>query len=75
MHPIEFIRKHVFSLHQTAFAQIAGTTQATVSRWENGEFEPSREELEKIRSEARRRNLPWDDRWFFEVPQRSPQPP
>lgn len=53
---------------QAAFAAIAGVTQATVSRWERGEFEPTREQLQRIRDEAIRRGLKWDDRMFFERP-------
>lgn len=68
MQPITHIRKNVFGLTQAAFAEVAGTTQATVSRWENGEFEPNRDDLERIRSAALDRDLPWDDRLFFEAP-------
>jgi len=68
MRPIEHIRKHVFAVSQAVFGDIAGTTQASVSRWEQGTQEPSQSEMERIRGEAASRNLPWDDRWFFEVP-------
>jgi transcriptional regulator with XRE-family HTH domain len=68
MQPITHIRKSVFGLTQAAFAEVAGTTQATVSRWEAGEFEPDRDDLARIRSAALERDLPWDDRWFFEAP-------
>lgn len=69
MQPITHIRKNVFGLTQAAFAEVAGTTQATVSRWENGEFEPNRDDLERIRSAARERQLAWDDSLFFEAPE------
>ncbi len=68
MGPIEHIRKRVFGASQSELAAIAGVTQATVSRWENDHFEPSREELGRIRDAARDRGLKWDDRWFFETP-------
>lgn len=68
MHPIEHIRKNVLCVTQGALASIAGVTQATVSRWEAGELEPGRGELDRIRTEAMNRRLPWDDRWFFEAP-------
>lgn len=74
MHPIEHIRKNVLGVSQTVLAGITGVTQATVSRWETGELEPGREELDRIRTEARSRRLLWDDRWFFEVPKLAPQP-
>ena len=74
MGPIAHIRKHILGATQTAFAQIAGVTQATVSRWERGELEPSREEMARIRSAAHERGIAWDDRWFFEpAPVAAPQ--
>ncbi len=65
MHPIEYIRTKVFRCTQSAFARIAGVGQGTVSRWENGEFEPSRDQLARIRDEAMRRGLAWSDEFFF----------
>ena len=73
MHPIEHIRKKVLGVNQASLAEIAGVTQATVSRWENGELDPGRNELGRIRDAARDRGLDWDDRWFFEAP-RAPEP-
>lgn len=67
MRPIEAIRKNVFRCSQAAFGEIAGTTQASVSRWETGQQEPSRDEMERIREAARARSLQWHDSWFFEV--------
>jgi len=67
MRPIEAIRKHVFKLPQQAFAAAAGVSQATVSRWESGEFEPNRDDLARIRDAAEAAGIAWDDRWFFEV--------
>lgn len=68
MRPIEHIRKQVFDVSQSVFGEIAGTTQASVSRWEAGEQEPGLEEMARIRTEARTRGIQWDDRWFFEDP-------
>jgi len=68
MRPIEHIRKSVFKMTQAAFADAVGVTQATVSRWDNG-MEPGRDDLEQIRKVARERDLEWDDRLFFEVPE------
>lgn len=73
MRAIEHIRRNVFKVTQTTFSAIAGTTQTSVSRWENGEQEPGLEELARIRDEAQRRQLDWDDRLFFEAPA-APQP-
>lgn len=66
MKPIERIRKEVFDLTQAAFAEVAGVTQPTVSRWENGEWEPNLDELENIRKAAQARGIHWEDSWFFE---------
>ena len=68
MRPIEHIRRSTFKVSQTAFGEIAGTTQASVSRWEQGTQEPSQREMERIRNEAVFLGLEWDDRWFFETP-------
>lgn len=68
MNQIVHIRKNVFAVSQAEFAQIAGTTQSSVSRWERGELEPSRAEMTLIREAAVARGLDWDDRWFFESP-------
>lgn len=69
MDPIEHVRKNVLEISQTTMAAIAGVTQATVSRWENGELEPGRGELKRIRQAVADRGAQWDDRWFFELPQ------
>ena len=67
--PIKHIRQEIFGVNQTVFAKIAGVTQATVSRWERGEFDPRGDELAAIRQAAIERGLPWNDKWFFEAPQ------
>jgi predicted transcriptional regulator len=67
MKPIEHIRKHILKVTQAEMATIAEVTQATVSRWESGEFEPSLGELGRIRSAAKERGLIWDDSLFFET--------
>lgn len=68
MRPIEHIRQTIFDVSQAAFAEIAGTTQASVSRWESGEQTPDLEEMARIRQAAVNRGVTWDDRWFFELP-------
>lgn len=68
MNAMRRIRLELFGLQQSNFAVIAGVTQATVSRWENGEFSPRLEEMQRIREEARSRGLAWDDALFFATP-------
>lgn len=68
MGTIEHIRKAVFGVTQAGFGAIAGVTQATVSRWENGEGAPSLDEMSNIRDEARVRGIDWNDGWFFDSP-------
>jgi transcriptional regulator with XRE-family HTH domain len=67
--PIERIRKEVFGVSQVAFAEIAGTTQGSVSRWENGDQKPDLTEMDSIRKHAHEMGIARDDRWFFELPQ------
>lgn len=68
MGPIEHIRKIVLGISQADLARIAETTQPTVSRWENGELEPSRAEMARIRAAVAARGISWSDSWFFEAP-------
>lgn len=55
-------------MSQAELAAIAETTQATVSRWESGQLEPSRVELSRIRKAVIETGKPWNDTWFFEAP-------
>lgn len=68
MSAIRHIRKHVFKVTQAEFAALAGVTQATVSRWENG-VSPSLSEMQSIRQAATAKRIKWRDAWFFEVPE------
>lgn len=69
--PLQYIREDLFRLSQSEFGQIAGASQSVVSRWENGQSEPTREQMSNIRSDAVARGIEWDDRLFFEVPQQA----
>lgn len=68
MNAVEHIRTQVFKLKQGPFAEVAGVSQATVSRWEKQGKEPSREKLDNIRKAAIERGLQWSDSFFFEKP-------
>lgn len=63
--PMKLIRTSVFDIRQDQMAAIAGTSQATVSRWESGELEPDRNQMVAIRAAALARDLPWQDEYFF----------
>jgi len=67
MNALKNIRKNVFAVTQAEFATVAGVTQATVSRWENG-VAPSLDDMRAIRTAAEERGVVWDDRYFFEAP-------
>lgn len=70
MNAVRYIRTKVFNVKQAPFAEIAGVSQATVSRWEGDEqtgSQPNRDEMERIRNAAFNRNLPWSDAWFFQT--------
>lgn len=68
MSAIKHIRNAIFGLSQAEFATIADVSQATISRWEAGEFEPGLNEMRRIRNEAIARGLDWDDGAFFVEP-------
>ncbi|WP_426313878.1 helix-turn-helix transcriptional regulator [Methylobacterium fujisawaense] len=72
------IRKLVFGkrLTQAEFGRLAGVSQSTVSRWENGALNPTRDQMAAIRQAAFDRKIPWSDSWFFYEPSlrfRSPE--
>lgn len=68
MNQIRFIRTRVFNVTQAEFAGIAAVGQATVSRWENDDGDPSLGEMWRILQEARARSLELPTEWFFELP-------
>lgn len=68
MHPIRYVRTHVFKLTQTQFAEVIGVRVATISNWELNREQPLVDKLSRIRQAAADRGLPWNDSWFFEVP-------
>lgn len=68
MNPILHIRKNVLGVSQATFAAIAGASQAVVSRWENGDAEPDRGQLARIRAHVIGEGKAWDDAWVFEAP-------
>lgn len=59
------IRCDIFRVSQIEMAEIAGVRQPTISRWERGLREPTLGSLKRIRAEALRRQLRWNDDWFF----------
>ena len=67
MNTIRKIRCQIFRITQEEMAAIAGVEQATISRWEAGANDPSLRHLRRIRAEALRRGLKWDDRLLFGV--------
>lgn len=59
------IRKDLFQVSQSEFGEIAGVTQATVSRWEAGISTPNLAELARIREAANQRGLSLSADDFF----------
>jgi predicted transcriptional regulator len=68
MKPIENIRRNIFGITQSAFAAIAEVSQATVSRWESGEIEPTLDQISRIRNAAIRAGKQWRDDLLFDPP-------
>lgn len=76
MNAIEHIRRKVFAISQAELAEIAGTTQATVCRWEQGLLSPDINQATAIRAEAKLRKHKWKDAWLFgELPSTSQTSP
>lgn len=71
MNQISYIRRHVFRIKQTELAEIAGVPQSVICRWERDRLQPRLPALRRIRSAAIERGLDWDDRWFFEAPEKA----
>jgi transcriptional regulator with XRE-family HTH domain len=67
MNPIRDVRVRLFAITQQEMADIAGVRQPTVSRWERDLLQPNLDALSRIRREALRRGLRWNDRLFFEA--------
>lgn len=67
MTPLLQIRRRIFRATQAEMATVTGVNQGTWSRWERGLLEPTRAQLNRIRAEAKRRKIAWNDAWFFEV--------
>lgn len=70
MSAIRHIRLKVFQATQADFAALAGVSQGTVSRWENGTA-LSLDEMKAIRKAAAERGIMWNDAWFFETPEQA----
>ena len=66
MRALRRIRQEVFELTLAQMAEIAGVSQATLSKWENGIHPADFEAVARIRDEATCRGLTWDDAWLFE---------
>ncbi|TXN33930.1 helix-turn-helix domain-containing protein [Methylobacterium sp. WL19] len=65
MQAIAHIRKHVLQISQARLAEVAKVAQATVSRWEAGEFDPGLAEITRIRTWALAEGKAWDDASLF----------
>lgn len=64
------IRTQIFGVTQKAMGDIAGLSQATISRIESGELAPDAVAMSRIRdaARARRPEVAWNDAWFFDEP-------
>jgi transcriptional regulator with XRE-family HTH domain len=52
---------------QSEFAELAGVSQATVSRWLSGKDRPRMETISRLRERAKKRGLRWKDAWAFDA--------
>jgi transcriptional regulator with XRE-family HTH domain len=70
---LKHIRVAVLDMTQAAFADLVGVSQATISRWEQGEGSPTLDHLQLIRAEFFRRRIPWREASLFNAAQPSPR--
>jgi transcriptional regulator with XRE-family HTH domain len=63
-----YIRKAVFGMTQTQFADMLGIWQGAVADLERRDALPAKHQI-TIRKEAAKRGLTWRDDWFFETPE------
>jgi transcriptional regulator with XRE-family HTH domain len=63
-----YLRKTVLKVTQSEMARITDASQATVSRWESGELEPDRRQLQAVRDAALAAGADWSDSWLLEAP-------
>ena len=66
MNSIQHIRKNILRMTQGEMATAANVSQATVSRWESGELEPSIGEAAHILADAKRRGASLSPDDFFQ---------
>jgi hypothetical protein len=67
------VRICVFQMKQIDYAEMLGLEQAAVSFWETQGRFGSFESMVKVRTEALKRGISWNDLWFFEVPPDAPK--
>ena len=60
---MRFLRKKVLRMTQEEMAELTGVNQATVSRWETGDLEPSIGQIRLVREAAIAAGVEWNDRW------------
>lgn len=73
MNSIRLIRDRL-KVNQFVFGEMAGVTQATVSRWETGHLSPSLDEMERIRQGAKALGKSVKPSDFFIAKPSSPAP-
>ena len=50
---------------QVELAELAQCNQGVVSKWLSGRYQPDLHTLLRLRKNAIKRRLPWDDKWIF----------
>lgn len=75
MGPLYRVRKEILKLTQAEIAEVAKTRQATVSRWERGELEPSRDQLALVLEYARVHGIDLTPADFFGLDESASPPP
>lgn len=68
MNIIEYVKKHTLKCTDAELAEICDVSRMAVMRWRKGVVIPHFQYIIKLRAEIVRRDLPWDDSYWFDPP-------
>lgn len=64
---MKHIRVNIFKMTLKQFSPLIGASVTAISGWERGIGNPNQRHMMAIRRLAKDKDIPWDDRSFFEI--------